>query len=67
MVGFQRIKSALNSISSPSQTKHSPSRESAQLVKQNGPERELLFARHPKFSQICMGDSAVLSLVLNTL
>lgn len=52
------MKSHLNSISSPSQ-KNSPSTGSVQLVKQYGAE-ELLFGCHPKFSQFCMGNKAVL-------
>lgn len=53
-------KSGLNSISSPSQTKNSPSKGSVQLVKQYGAKRTLLFADHPKFIKFCMGSMAVL-------
>lgn len=53
------MKSHLNSISSPSQ-KNYPSKGSAQLVKEYGAERELLFDRPSKFSQFCMGSKAVL-------
>lgn len=55
-----KMKSGLNSISSPSQTKNSPSKGSVQLVKQYGVKRTLLFAGHPKFIKFCMESMAVL-------
>lgn len=54
------MKSGLNTISSPSQTKNFPSKGSVQLVKQYGAERTLLFAGHPKFIKFYMGSIAVL-------
>lgn len=48
-----KMKSGLNSSSSPSQTKNSPSKGSVQLVKRYGDERALLFAGHPTFIKFC--------------
>lgn len=43
-----------------------PSQRSAQLVKQCGAKREILFDRHPKFGQFYMEARLRFSLILNT-
>lgn len=46
--------------------KNYPSEGSAQLVKQYGAKREILFDRRPEFSQFCMEARLCFGLILNT-